>query len=74
MTNKKAVEPPFTEIEIQLVEQLRQHPEMLPRIKSILELANSTDGPFKTADQAEQRVGQEFQAREPKGGVRKKKR
>lgn len=97
MTNKKAVHPQLTELEIQLIEQLRQHPEMMPRIKSIIELAHSTDGPLKTADQvesllieavrdlgkttleewarqAEQRVGQEFLAREPKGGVRKKKR
>jgi hypothetical protein len=97
MTNKTAVQPQLTELEIQLVEQLRHHPEMMPRIKRIIELANSTDGPLKTADQVEsllieavrdlgrqtmeewakqteQRVGQEFKAREPKGGVRKKKR
>lgn len=53
MTNKKSVQPELTEQEIRLVELLRQHPEMRARFESILNLANNTDGPLKTADEVE---------------------
>ena len=35
-------------------ERLRQHPELLARFESILELAHHDDGPLKTADQVEE--------------------
>jgi|WetSurMetagenome_2_1015567.scaffolds.fasta_scaffold301270_2 hypothetical protein len=53
MTNKRSVEPQLSEQEIRLVELLRQHPEMRDRFESILNLASSTDGPLKTADEVE---------------------
>jgi hypothetical protein len=36
------------------VEQLREHPEMMARVQSILELAYDESGPLKTADQVEE--------------------
>jgi hypothetical protein len=40
--------------EQRFLERLRQHPELLVRFESILELAHNTDGPLKTADQVEE--------------------
>lgn len=36
-----------------LVQRLREHPEMMERFSSILELAASKDGPVKSADEVE---------------------
>jgi hypothetical protein len=44
----------FSQREVQLIEQLRQEPEMMERLQSILELTRSVDGPLKTADQVEE--------------------
>jgi hypothetical protein len=44
----------FSQPEVQLIEQLRQQPEMMERLRSILELTRSADGPLKTADQVEE--------------------
>ena len=40
--------------EQRFLERLRQHPELMSRFESILELAHNTDGPLKTADQVEE--------------------
>lgn len=53
MTNKKTVQPQLTEQELQLVEQLRQHPELVARFEGILKLASGSEGPLKTADEVE---------------------
>jgi hypothetical protein len=53
MTDKKDIHEPLTEQELQLVKQLRQHPEMMARFQNILNLASNTDGPLKTADEIE---------------------
>ena len=53
MTNPKTVQPELTEQELQLVEQLRQHPELMARFESILKLASSSQGTLKTADEVE---------------------
>jgi hypothetical protein len=37
-----------------LIEQLRQHPEMMERVQSILEITSSTSGPLKSADEVEE--------------------
>ena len=42
--------PKFTRQETQLIQQLRQQPQMLARVQSILDLAHAADGPLKTAD------------------------
>jgi hypothetical protein len=50
----------FSQPEVQLIEQLRQQPEMMERLQGILELTRSTDGPLKTADEVEERLIQEL--------------
>ena len=37
-----------------LIEQLRKHPDMAARFENILALANSAEGPLKTADEIEE--------------------
>ena len=46
--------PKFTAQETQLIERLRQHPEMLARVQSIVDLAHAADGPLKSADAVEE--------------------
>ena len=52
--------PEFTPQETQLIRQLRQQPEMLVRLQSILDLAHATNGPLKTADAVEELLVQEL--------------
>jgi len=42
------------------MEQLRQQPEMMVRVQSILDLAHNAEGPLKTADQVEELLVQEL--------------
>jgi len=46
--------PKLTAQETQLIRQLRQQPQMLARLQSILDLAHAIDGPLKTADEIEE--------------------
>jgi len=39
--------------ESQLLEQLREHPELMDRFKTILEITGSVEGPLKRADEVE---------------------
>ena len=50
----------FSRTEIQLIEQLRQQPEMMERLRSILELTGNAEGPLKTADEVEELLIQEL--------------
>ena len=50
---KKKSSSQFSQNEIQLIEQLRQHPDMMVRMQSILHLACNQEGPLKTADEVE---------------------
>ena len=50
----------FTPQETQLIQQLRQQPQMLARVQSILDLAHATSGPLKTADEVEELLIQEL--------------
>ena len=52
--------PEFTPQETQIIQQLRQQPEMLARLQSILDLAHAADGPLKTADEVEALLIQEL--------------
>lgn len=54
MKKKQAVVAALSASELQLIEQLRQHPEMKERIQSILNLTCNTEGPLKTADEVEE--------------------
>jgi hypothetical protein len=42
-----------TQSEIELIKQLREHPEMRVRVQSILAIARHAEGPLKTADEVE---------------------
>jgi hypothetical protein len=59
MRDKKTVQSQLSKQEIRIIEQLRQHPEMMARFQSILELAGNADGPLKTADEVEELLIQE---------------
>jgi hypothetical protein len=50
----------LTPQESQLMEQLRQQPEMMARLQSILDLARTDDGPLKAADEVEELLIQEL--------------
>src|SRR5512134_1220450 len=52
--------PKLTAQETQLIERLRQHPAMLARVQSILDLAHAADGPLKSADEVEELLIQEL--------------
>jgi hypothetical protein len=51
---KKNTTQQLTSAETKLVEQLRQHPEMMARLQEIMALARNEDGPLKTADEVEE--------------------
>jgi len=50
----------FSPEEVQLIEQLRQQPEMMTRLRSILELTGNAESPLKTADEVEELLIQEL--------------
>ena len=60
MKQKNTVVQAITPQEIQLIEQLRQHPEIQARLQSLLEIVRNEDGPLKTADQVEELLIQEL--------------
>jgi uncharacterized protein with PhoU and TrkA domain len=60
MKKKIAVPADLKASELRLIEQLRQRPEMMERVQSILEITGSTEGPLKTADEVEQLLIQEM--------------
>jgi hypothetical protein len=60
MKKKSCESKQLSEAEVRLIEQLRQHPEMLARVQSILELASNAEGPLKTADEVEELLIQEI--------------
>lgn len=53
MTEKKTVPTELTSQELQIIGQLRQHPEMMVRFQSILDITCNAEGPLKTADEVE---------------------
>ena len=50
----------FSPEEVQLIEQLREQPEMMLRLQRILELTRNAEGPLKTADEVEELLIQEL--------------
>lgn len=60
MKSKKTGQKSLSQQESQLIEQLRQHPEMMARVQSILEIARNADGPLKTADEVEEQLIEEM--------------
>lgn len=60
MTKQKTVPRQLTREEWQIIEQLRQHPEMMARFESILAITRNADGPLQTADEVEELLIQEM--------------
>jgi hypothetical protein len=60
MKSKNISPIPVSQSEAQLLERLRQHPEMMERVQSILDIAYNTEGPLKSADQVEELLIQEM--------------
>ena len=53
MLKKKCVAKPLTVEELELIEQLREHPELLARFQSILGITRNEGNALKTADEVE---------------------
>jgi hypothetical protein len=53
MKNKKSGQPTLNPAELQLIEQLRKHPELFERVRSILEITASAEATIKKADEVE---------------------
>ena len=60
MAEKKTVPTELTSQELQIIAQLREHPEMMARFQSILDITGNADGPLKTADEVEELLIQEM--------------
>jgi hypothetical protein len=60
MKQKKAGLKGLSGSETRLIEQLRQRPEMMERVQSILDIAANAEGPLKTADEVEELLIQEM--------------
>jgi len=54
MKNKPVSSEPLSPKETRFIELLREQPQMMERLESILALADATDGPLKTADEIEE--------------------
>lgn len=53
MKDKHPTQSTLSADELQLIEQLRAHPELMERFKSILEITSSGEGALKSADEVE---------------------
>ena len=53
MLKKKSIAKPLTIEELELIEQLREHPELLARFQSILGITRNEGTTLKTADEVE---------------------
>ena len=53
MKRKQSAPLTLNDSELQLIEQLRKHPELLERVRSILEITASAEGTVKKADEIE---------------------
>lgn len=60
MEHKKSLPSGLSQKEIDLIDQLRRQPRIMERVQQILELANASDGPLKTADQIEELLIEEM--------------
>ena len=53
MTKKDSPPPKLSSQELQLIEQLREHPLLLERFQAILAITANAEGPLKSADEVE---------------------
>ena len=56
--SKKKIQ--LNQSETQLIEGIRKHPDLLERLQSILDIASSTQGPLRSADEVEELLIQEM--------------
>jgi hypothetical protein len=50
----------LSQSELNLIRRLRKQPKMMERVQRILEIANSSEGPLKTADEIEELLLEEM--------------
>lgn len=60
MEEKNQAPQNLSQAEINLLNRLRQQPKVMERVQRILEIANSTEGPLKTADEIEELLLEEM--------------
>lgn len=60
MTNKNPHKPELSAAELQLIDRLREHPELMERFRMILEITASAEGPLKRADEIEELLIEEM--------------
>ncbi len=53
MKNQDPHQAKLSEQELQLIERLREHPELMERFRTILEITASGEGPLKSAEEIE---------------------
>jgi hypothetical protein len=53
MTKKNTRSASLSAPELQLIERLREHPELMERFQSLLEISANAEGPVKSADEVE---------------------
>jgi hypothetical protein len=53
MTKKNSQSAKLSAQELQLVQRLREHPDLMERFQSILEISANAEGPVKSADEVE---------------------
>jgi hypothetical protein len=53
MTKKNKSADALSDQELQMIERLRRHPELMERFQSILEISANAEGPVKSADEVE---------------------
>jgi len=54
MNDKKRAQNSLSPQESHLVKQLRKHPQIMEQVQKILEIAETGDGPLKSADEVEE--------------------
>jgi hypothetical protein len=53
MTKKNTQPAKLSAQELELIERLREHPDLMERFQSILEISANAEGPVKRADEVE---------------------
>jgi len=53
MTKKNKRRGTLSAQELQLIERLREHPDLMERFQSILQISANADGPVRSADEVE---------------------
>ncbi len=60
MKDQPPSQPNLTAADLQLIERLREHPELMERFQSILEISSNAEGPVRRADEIEALLIQEM--------------